>query len=204
MISRRKALARIGTAALSGAAFAQKAPLELVLTPMSNRTVRARLAPPGSTAAEDPVIVAKAAAAPIFRAQSFDAPRVLKWGSLRIRVSGSPVTVAVEDAGGKKKQEIRFDEGGIAFRAGARPLFGLGEGGPQYDRRGHEYTMRNGQYNPEQRVEGGRAPIPWIVSPEGWAIFFHQPFGRAFHGRMTFGNSRFAQADRHNRRVPDR
>jgi alpha-glucosidase/alpha-D-xyloside xylohydrolase len=188
MISRRTVLARIGTAALPGAAFAQKAPLELVLTPMNKRTLRVRLAPAGGTAPEDPVIVAKATAAPIFRAQSFEAPREVKWGSLRIRVSGSPVTVAVEDAGGKKKQEIRFDEGGIAFRAGARPLFGLGEGGPQYDRRGHEYTMRNGQYNPEQRVEGGRAPIPWIVSPEGWAIFFHQPFGvtdlRSSEGRF--------------------
>jgi alpha-glucosidase/alpha-D-xyloside xylohydrolase len=194
MISRRKVLARIGTAALSGAALAQRAPLELALTPMSNRTLRVRLAPPGSTGPEDPVIVTKAAAAAIFRAQSFEAPRVLKWGSLRIRASGNPVAVAVEDESGKNLQEIRFNDGGISFRTGALPLFGLGEGGPQYDRRGHEYTMRNGQYNPEQRVEGGRAPIPWVVSPEGWAIFFHQPFG-VTDLRVTDGRFRPSQPD---------
>jgi alpha-glucosidase/alpha-D-xyloside xylohydrolase len=38
-------------------------------------------------------------------------------------------------------------------------------------------AMRNGQGGYQLRTHGGRVPIQWLISPEGWAIFIHQPFG---------------------------
>jgi alpha-glucosidase/alpha-D-xyloside xylohydrolase len=125
----------------------------------------------------DPVIVAAPATPPILRTRSLQTPQTLDWASLKVKVTPAPLTIAIEDASGKTLQEIKLADDGITFRSGALPLFGMGEGGPQYDRRNHQYTLRNGQYNPDQRIEGGRVPIPWILSPEGWALFFHQPFG---------------------------
>jgi alpha-glucosidase (family GH31 glycosyl hydrolase) len=158
-------------------------PFELVLTPMSNRTLRVSLLRIAESRAEpiadDPAIVRKADKPPILRIRSLAASRVLQWGGLKIRLSPSPLRIAVENARGEAVQTVQFNtaDGAIGFGAGRLPLFGLGEGGPQYDRRGHVFTMRNGQYNPDQRIEGGRMPIPWVLSPEGWAIFIHQPFG---------------------------
>ena len=60
---------------------------------------------------------------------------------------------------------------------GGAPLFGLGEGGPQFDRRGSVDRMRSGQGGYQLRTHGGRVPIPWIIGAGGWAIFFHCPEG---------------------------
>jgi alpha-glucosidase/alpha-D-xyloside xylohydrolase len=179
MLTRRDLLAGLGGAALSGQAASHAAPLpqELILTPMSRRTLRLSRISSAAELARDPVIVADPATPPILRTRSLNSPLTLPWGPLKIKLSATPLTIAIEDANGKTLQQLKFDDEGITFRTGALPLFGVGEGGPQYDRRDHEYTMRNGQYNPDQRVEGGRVPIPWIISPEGWALFFHQPFG---------------------------
>ena len=56
-------------------------------------------------------------------------------------------------------------------------MFGLGEGGHEFDRRGVVDAMRNGQFKPDQLLNGGRSPIPWLISPAGWALFFHHPMG---------------------------
>jgi alpha-glucosidase (family GH31 glycosyl hydrolase) len=86
---------------------------------------------------------------------------------------------AVESAGGEEIQRLRVDEatGAVSFSTGSAPLFGLGEGGQQLDRRGSVDPMRNGEDVPDLATAGARVPIPWIVSAAGWAIFFHQPFG---------------------------
>ena len=157
--------------------------VELQVTPMSSHTLRVSLLRLSEgravPIAEDHAIVGTSVTEPILRTRSLDDPGVVQWGSLTVKVSASPLTISIEDAQGKQVQKIAIDkaEGAVAFHCGSAPLFGLGEGGPQYDRRRHEYTMRNGQYNPDQRVEGGRMPIPWLISPEGWGLFFHQPFG---------------------------
>ena len=44
------------------------------------------------------------------------------------------------------------------------PLLGLGEGGPQFDRKGSIDEMRNGQEGYRLRTHGGRVPIQWMVS----------------------------------------
>lgn len=37
--------------------------------------------------------------------------------------------------------------------------------------------MVNGQHSPELATYGGRSPIPWLVSTDGWGIFFAHPWG---------------------------
>ncbi|MGC2185328.1 MAG: TIM-barrel domain-containing protein [Terriglobales bacterium] len=37
--------------------------------------------------------------------------------------------------------------------------------------------MISGQGGYKLATHGGRVPVPWIVSPSGWAMFFNQPFG---------------------------
>jgi alpha-glucosidase/alpha-D-xyloside xylohydrolase len=169
-------LAAIGAANAPLQAAAQ--PVELTVFAVSARTLRITLH--GNSAAPipaDSVILRRTPSAPLLKTTGQS--KKSRWGSQRVRISANPFTLSVEDRSGKLIQNLDFDpvDNTVAFRLGEAPLFGMGEGGPQYDRRNHEYTMRNGQFNPDQRIEGGRMPIPWIISPEGWGLFIHQPFG---------------------------
>jgi alpha-glucosidase/alpha-D-xyloside xylohydrolase len=85
----------------------------------------------------------------------------------------------VAHASGEGIQGFEWDEnsGALSFLTGTKPLLGLGEGGPQYDRRGSTDEMRSGQGGYKLATHGGRVPIPWIIGTAGWAILFHQPFG---------------------------
>jgi alpha-glucosidase (family GH31 glycosyl hydrolase) len=82
-------------------------------------------------------------------------------------------------AKGESVQELKIDKesGAISFHIGDAPLLGLGEGGPQFDRRGSTDRMRSGQGGYQLRTHGGRVPIPWLIGTAGWAMFIHQPFG---------------------------
>ena len=105
--------------------------------------------------------------------------RELVLGSFRLKVSFHPVSITVASELGAVIQQFVWDEntGVLSFLTGSGPLFGLGEGGPQFDRRGSTDAMRSGQGGYKLRTHGGRVPIPWIIGASGWAIFFHQPFG---------------------------
>ena len=77
----------------------------------------------------------------------------------------------------------------ISFLLGSGPLLGMGEGGPQFDRKGAIDRGRNGQGGYQLRTHGGRVPIQWLVGTEGWGMYIHQPLG-AFDltgavGRLT-------------------
>jgi alpha-glucosidase (family GH31 glycosyl hydrolase) len=100
-------------------------------------------------------------------------------GSLRLKISFHPVSITVTDERGTVVQQFVWDEttGVLSFLSGNAPLFGLGEGGPQFDRRGSTDPMRSGQGGYKLPTHGGRVPIPWIIGASGWGIFFHQPFG---------------------------
>ena len=101
------------------------------------------------------------------------------WGKHRIEISEQPLRVTVTDSSERIRQEIQFDLDStyVRFRLGSQPLFGLGEGLTQINRRGTKDLMRNGQAWPGLRIAGARVPIPWLISPEGWGIFVGQPFG---------------------------
>lgn len=210
-LSRRETLSRLGGAALCLTGLPAEAaadaftvggkPAELVLTPTSSRTLRVSLLPIAADGqavpiAADPAIVIQSSAAPIFRARAIDidGARSVNWGRFRVKVSSGPLAVLVEDQGGKAIQRLQFESatGAVSFRGSAGPVFGLGEGGPQFDRRNQQYTMRNGQVMPDRRIIGARMPIPWLISSDGWALFFHQPFGKI---DLTGPEGRFEMAE---------
>jgi alpha-glucosidase (family GH31 glycosyl hydrolase) len=72
---------------------------------------------------------------------------------------------------------IQSETGDLHFSSGPGHLFGLGEGGPQFDRRGSLDEMRSGQGGYKLHTHGGRVPIPWLISTSGWALFVHHPHG---------------------------
>jgi alpha-glucosidase/alpha-D-xyloside xylohydrolase len=94
-----------------------------------------------------------------------------------VRVDTDPLRIAVLE-NGATRQEIRFepDSTNIHFMLDG-PVFGLGEGGHPFDRRGTREGVLNGQVAPEFRDFGARVQIPWVISPTGWGIFIGQPLG---------------------------
>jgi alpha-glucosidase (family GH31 glycosyl hydrolase) len=105
--------------------------------------------------------------------------QTIKSGNLRIKVTPTPLAFTIETAKGETIQQLKIDQetGVVSFATGNAPLLGLGEGGPQFDRRGSTDRMRSGQGGYQLRTHGGRVPIPWLIGTDGWAMFIHQPFG---------------------------
>ncbi len=104
---------------------------------------------------------------------------VVPCGNWRIAITRSPLAFTISDDKGAVVQRIRVDQqtGAAFFLTGNSPLLGLGEGGPQFDRRGSIDEMRSGQGGYKLATHGGRVPIPWFISTSGWAMFIHHPFG---------------------------
>ena len=105
--------------------------------------------------------------------------KVIVMGSVRLKISLHPFRATITNERGDLIQHFAWDEnsGVLSFQTGSSPLYGLGEGGQQFDRRGSVDRMRSGQGGYKLATHGGRVPIPWIIGTSGWAIFFHQPFG---------------------------
>lgn len=120
----------------------------------------------------------------------------IRWAGGTIRVSAEPLSVAVADAEGRPCVALRFAaDGSLGFALGDAPVFGLGQGGRQFDRRGGTFPLVNGQgegvravdmnqpgaraprYDFDLPGEGARITIPWIIGADGWAMFLHRPFG---------------------------
>lgn len=81
---------------------------------------------------------------------------------------------------GKQVQELTVygDSGDISFSIGKRELYGLGHGFHEHpDRRGGDYDLRtNGQIPGYQENYSAISPTPYVISAEGWALYFHQPW----------------------------
>ena len=192
-ISRREALLRVGAAAscVSASSVSQaqtalsigRVPVHLRISALSQVTVRLSLlnAPPGGVLKElnDDAALDLASQGRVLLDESrITSSPIIPWGNRRVRVTGVPLTIAIEHGSGELIQSFRIDnDGTVTFKNSLGPVFGLGEGGPQFDRRGQQYSMRNGQFGPLLSTIGARVPIPWVVSADGWAIFFHQPYG---------------------------
>jgi alpha-glucosidase/alpha-D-xyloside xylohydrolase len=196
-ITRRSAL--LGLGASSGLAIAAGSaqggqatalrvagrPAELAVTPIDHRIVRISVVPleagrpqpipsNGSLVRQDwgePVLRLSAAG----QHQS-----ITREGDWRVTVSTEPIAIRAESPDGRIIQHIRVDgeTGGFTFYLGDGPILGLGEGGPQFDRRGSADRMRSGQGGYRLRTHGGRVPVPWLIGTGGWAMFVHQPAGR--------------------------
>ena len=171
--------------------------LEVQVATVSEHTARFSILPitAGRTgsASDDGSLVQTSWGAPIARLRAKPWPSVIHSGNLRITISNSPLAFAIATADGRPIQTLRIDvqTGALAFDTGNAPLLGLGEGGPQFDRRGSTDAMVNGQGGYELKTHGARLPIPWLVSASGWAMFIHQPAGafdfRGAESRFTPG-----------------
>ncbi len=104
----------------------------------------------------------------------------LSTGRWRLTMSLEPIRRSASRLpDGRLIQQVRVDaeKGSFAFHLGDGPVLGLGEGGPQFDRRGSTDRMRSGQGGYRLRTHGGRVPVPWLIGTAGWAMFVHQPYG---------------------------
>ncbi|MCI0435885.1 MAG: DUF5110 domain-containing protein [Gemmatimonadetes bacterium] len=192
-ISRRQALQRIGTA---GAGLVLASPevrwrnpslraagraVEVAAAALSPATLRVSVLTPDNRAAQpipqDGALVANAWSPQARIADT--ATQSVRVGEFSVRVAPAPLRVIVSRPDGRIIQELEFDEasGAVQFGMGDGPLLGMGQGGPQFDRRGAQYTMRWGQGGYELRTHGGVVPIQWFVSTDGWALWIHQPLG---------------------------
>ena len=171
---------RKGLAEESTPASAQ--PVEIQITPISPHTSRLSIlaVKNGSVGAipSNGSLVRESWGTPIAKLRT-EPSHAIAVGNLRLKVGFSPVRVAVAGEDANVIQRFEWDEktGVFSFLTGPSPLFGLGEGGPQFDRRGSVDLMRSGQGGYQLATHGGRVPIPWVIGTSGWAIFFHQPFG---------------------------
>jgi alpha-glucosidase/alpha-D-xyloside xylohydrolase len=175
--------------------------VELQLTPVSDGTLRVSLLPVAADGsvqapANSPELAIATARKPAATFRALSAPASVDWNGCRIRVTPDPLAIALTDDAGRPCQRLTLDPSGqIRFVTGSAPIFGLGQGGHQFDRRGGSFPLVNGQgegvHSVDMREPGARAPvyefdlahegarvtIPWIVSAEGWAIFFTRPYG---------------------------
>jgi alpha-glucosidase (family GH31 glycosyl hydrolase) len=157
-------------------------PVEIQISSVSAHTFRLSVYPLNNGAEKsipfDGSLVQESWGAPAARLRA-ETGREFVLGGFRLKVSFHPVSITVTNELGAVIQQFVWDKntGVLSFLTGSAPLFGLGEGGPQFDRRGSTDAMRSGQGGYKLRTHGGRVPIPWIIGASGWAIFFHQPFG---------------------------
>jgi alpha-glucosidase/alpha-D-xyloside xylohydrolase len=125
-------------------------------------------------------------------------PREVAVGELSVTVKPEPLTITVRGPGDKVVQELSFgaEDGVVSFRTAA-PVLGLGEGGRQFDRRGHQFPMLNGQRPPLLATHGGTIPVPFLIGTDGWALFFNGPWGEfdLREGRGLFLPRKAAQGD---------
>lgn len=171
---------------------------KIQITSISEHTVRLSVVPVRDgkqiTIPVDGSLVQSTWGKPIATLHSDSAEREFQAGSLKVHVSQSPLVFTISNKKGAQVQrvEIEAGTGTLSFATGDSPLLGLGEGGPQFDRRGSTDSMVSGQGGYRLHTHGGRVPIPWIISTAGWAMFIHQPFGTF---DLTGSQSKFHPSD---------
>jgi alpha-glucosidase (family GH31 glycosyl hydrolase) len=168
-------------------------PVELTISQVSEHTLRVELSPldeHGKPQAEP----SSAGFVPFsttekLRLRELAGDKELRADQFRVTIKPQPLTVTVRRADGTLVQQLTFDNVGgtnsIAFQTDA-PVLGLGEGGPQFDRREQFYPTRNGEGVPTLATYGARIPVPFLIGSEGWALFLSEPRG-AFDLRGTEG-----------------
>ncbi|HEV2986064.1 MAG TPA: glycoside hydrolase family 31 protein, partial [Vicinamibacterales bacterium] len=205
-LSRRKLLQQIGAAgaglAASGGILRGQSrairvagkPVEILVASISPSTVRITVLPleaPGAAAPDDDALVPAPQWRALARKRDADSFAPIRAGNLVVRFTAEHPTIHIEKPDGDAVQRLTLDAqaAGLSFLVGRGPLLGLGEGGPQFDRKGNEDSGRNGQGGYQLRTHGGRVPIQWLVGTDGWGMFIHHPLG-AFDFRGAEGRLR--------------
>ena len=204
-VSRRDALKQLGTVgvgvALGGRRVLRGAAtdivvagqaVEITVASLSTTTMRVTVQPLLGGVAQPIPVTGELAAETLGRSmrhsRAASALSHVRAGDLVVRVTDSPPTLTFERDGGSIVQRLTLDSTapGMSFELGNGPLLGLGEGGPQFDRKGSTDRMIIGQGGYHLSTHGTRAPIQWLVGTDGWAMFIHQPVG-AFDFSGTVG-----------------
>lgn len=159
-------------------------PCELSLGSVSERTVQLVVAPldaqskpaaiPANTGFLDLPV------AEIFRSCQLVNKREIPAGRMQITLTAQPLTIGVHRADGSLVQQLVLDPdtNGILHFATAAPVFGLGQGDWQFDRRGSFYEMIHGQRAKLRTTHGSSQPIPFLIGADGWSIFIRNPAGQ--------------------------
>jgi alpha-glucosidase (family GH31 glycosyl hydrolase) len=157
--------------------------VEIQIAPVSKYTFRITILPvtDGKLAAvaENGSLVQTSWGAPIARLREDVCVQTIRAGDVNLTISPDPLTFTINNLNGELIQQFRIDSdvAAVTFKTGNSPLLGLGEGGPQFDRRGSTDSMRSGQGGYHLGTHGGRVPIPWLIGTAGWGMYIHQPFG---------------------------
>lgn len=193
--NRREALKSIATAGASAllggeASFAQPAPIQIAGRPIeitiataTPQTMRIAIQPIENgqpvPVPRDGALVQADWGAPALRWRPIAGTRHVKCGSLTVDVSANPFAIRVAQKGGRVVQEFKLDTttGKLTFQLADFPVLGLGQGGPQFDRRGSIDRMGNGQGAYKLATHGARVPIQFAIGTGGWAMYIHQPLG---------------------------
>jgi alpha-glucosidase (family GH31 glycosyl hydrolase) len=158
-------------------------PVEIALTPVSPQTVRITIQALENGHLQavpiDGALVKESWGQPTARLRTIGNPRTVKCGELAVKFSRNPLKIRVEGKGARLVQELTSDPttGNLSFQTGESPLLGLGQGGPQFDRRGKVDRMGSGQGGYQLATHGGKVPIQFLIGTSGWAIYIHQPQG---------------------------
>lgn len=103
----------------------------------------------------------------------------LFFDNFKVCVEGSPISIAVYK--GQKliqKLSICSETGYVSFSLDEGHIFGLGHGFTKhFERRGELYDLRtNGQVRGIIENYSATSPTPYVISTNGWALHFHQPW----------------------------
>ncbi|HXB72567.1 MAG TPA: TIM-barrel domain-containing protein [Candidatus Acidoferrales bacterium] len=189
-LTRRAALKTVVSAGAGALLTAQESgiqiagrPVEVTLTSISPETVRitAQAIEAGQVQPipSDGALVKEDWGKPVARLRPVAGTRNVKCGDLTVRIAVEPLVIRVETKGGRLIQELKPDAatGALTFQLGDGPVLGLGQGGPQFDRRGNLDRMVSGQGGYHLATHGGKVPIQFAIGLAGWAMFIHQPLG---------------------------
>ena len=150
---------------------------------LSSTTVRLTLLPIESRRAgdvpKDGAVVREGESSPIARSRKRNRFDRIEAGNLVVRFAADPPTLYIETRKGQLVQKLSLDakRTGMSFLLSKGPLLGLGQGGPQFNRKGTTDRMQSGQGGYKLRTHGGRVPIQWLVGTDGWGMFVHHPLG---------------------------
>ena len=178
-------------------------PIAITITAASPLTARITVAGVGNgtpTLRSDGSLVERTWPPPAARIRALPRSRTVRCGDLTVRVlppvspGSDAVQIDVSAVDGRVVQRLRIDRqtGALSFRLTGSPVLGLGEGGPQFDRRGSTIGTRSGQGGYQLRTHGGRVPVQWLIDTGGAAMFVHQPYG-AFD--LTGADGRFTVSE---------
>ena len=157
--------------------------VEVAVTAVTARTVRITVLPIRDGRAvplsSDGALVREEWSSPVARLRTLTGPHSVRSGDLKVIVTDHPLSIRIERAGGGVVQELTLDSAAteLHFITGDGLLLGMGQGGPQFDRRGSSDSMESGQGGYHLDTHGARVPIQFLIGAAGWGMFIHAPLG---------------------------